>query len=47
LIPTKYAYRFHDDLPSDTLVILKNLGHVPMEEGAQESLEVVLAFLKN
>jgi pimeloyl-ACP methyl ester carboxylesterase len=46
LIPTKSAYRFHDDLPNDTLVILKNLGHVPMEEGAKESLEVVMGFLK-
>jgi pimeloyl-ACP methyl ester carboxylesterase len=46
LIPTKSAYRFHDDLPNDTLVILKNLGHVPMEEGAWESLEVVRIFLK-
>jgi pimeloyl-ACP methyl ester carboxylesterase len=47
LIPTKSAYRFHDDLPNDTLVILKNLGHVPMEEGAKESLEVVMGFLKD
>ncbi len=46
LIPTKSAYRFHNDLPNDTLVILKNLGHVPMEEGAMESLEVVMGFLK-
>jgi pimeloyl-ACP methyl ester carboxylesterase len=46
LIPTKYAYRFHDDLSNDSLVILKNLGHVPMEEGAKESLEVVRGFLK-
>jgi pimeloyl-ACP methyl ester carboxylesterase len=46
LIPTKSAYRFHDDLPNDTLVILKKLGHVPMEEGAKESLEVVMRFLK-
>jgi pimeloyl-ACP methyl ester carboxylesterase len=46
LIPTKSAYRFHDDLPNDTLVILKNLGHVPMEEGARESVEVVRGFLK-
>jgi pimeloyl-ACP methyl ester carboxylesterase len=47
LIPTKSAYRFHDDLPNDTLVILKNLGHVPMEEGANKSLKVVMDFLKN
>ncbi len=47
LIPLKSAYRFHNNLPSDTLVILKNLGHVPMEENPEESLAVVLNFLKN
>jgi pimeloyl-ACP methyl ester carboxylesterase len=47
LIPLKSAYRFHNDLPNDTLVILKNLGHVPMEENPEESLAVVLNFLKN
>jgi pimeloyl-ACP methyl ester carboxylesterase len=46
LIPTKYAYRFHNDLPNDSLVILKNAGHVPMEESPKESLEVVMGFLK-
>jgi pimeloyl-ACP methyl ester carboxylesterase len=46
LIPTKSAYRFHNDLPNDTLVILKNIGHVPMEESPNESLVAVLAFLK-
>lgn len=47
LIPIKSAYRFHDDLPNDTLVILKNMGHVPMEESPQESLSALLPFLKN
>jgi len=47
LIPIHNAYRFHDDLPNDTLVILKNSGHVPMEENPKESLEAVLQFLKN
>ena len=46
LIPTNSAHRFHDDLPNDTLVILKNVGHVPMEESPQESLAALLAFLK-
>jgi pimeloyl-ACP methyl ester carboxylesterase len=45
LIPTKSAYRFHNDLPNDTQVILKNMGHVPMEEGPEESLAVLLPFL--
>ena len=45
LIPVESAYRFQKDLPNDTLVILKNSGHVPMEENPVESLEVVLAFI--
>jgi len=47
LIPTKSAYRFHQDLPNDTLVIIKNVGHVPMEEKPNESLAVFMTFLKN
>ena len=46
LIPLSNAYRFHDDLPHDTLVILKNMGHVPMEENPKESLKAVLDFLR-
>jgi pimeloyl-ACP methyl ester carboxylesterase len=46
LIPLRSAYRFHDDLPNDTLVILHNAGHVPMEECPNESLNAVLYFLK-
>jgi len=46
LVPINNAYRFHNDLPNDTLVILKNSGHVPMEESPEESLTAVLAFLE-
>lgn len=46
LIPLSNAYRFHTDLPNDTLVILKNMGHVPMEENPKESLKAVLDFLR-
>lgn len=46
LIPVQYAYRFHTDLPNDTLVILKNTGHVPMEESPEKSLAPLLVFLK-
>ena len=31
LIPTTHAQQFHEDLLNDTLVILQNVGHVPME----------------
>jgi pimeloyl-ACP methyl ester carboxylesterase len=47
LIPVEKAYQFHDDLPNDTLVILKNVGHVPMEESPDESLKPVSVFLQN
>jgi pimeloyl-ACP methyl ester carboxylesterase len=46
LIPMENGQRFHDDLPNDTLVILKNMGHVPMEENPVESLRPVLEFLR-
>jgi pimeloyl-ACP methyl ester carboxylesterase len=45
LIPLESAYRFHQDLPHDTLVILQNSGHVPMEENPAESLAAVLNFI--
>ena len=45
LIPLENAYHFHADLPNDTMVILKNMGHVPMEENPKESLKAVLDFL--
>lgn len=46
LVPTASAYRFQEDLRNDTLVILPNLGHVPMEEDPEASLKPVIAFLK-
>jgi pimeloyl-ACP methyl ester carboxylesterase len=45
LIPKEKAYQFHKDLPNDTLVVMENIGHVPMEESPDQSLEVVLSFL--
>ncbi len=46
LIPVENAEHFHTDLPNDTLVVLKNLGHVPMEEDPRATLAVVKQFLK-
>jgi pimeloyl-ACP methyl ester carboxylesterase len=46
LIPTENAQRFHQDLPNDTLLIFKGLGHVPMEENPSETVKSVIAFLK-
>ena len=46
LIPVKNAFRFQNDLPNDTLVLIKNSGHCPMEESPQETLIPLLNFLK-
>ncbi|TYA58882.1 alpha/beta fold hydrolase [Formosa maritima] len=45
LIPVENAYLFQEDLPNDTLVILDDIGHVPMEESPLESLIPVINFL--
>ncbi|HKL40539.1 MAG TPA: alpha/beta hydrolase [Cryomorphaceae bacterium] len=47
LIPVESARRFHADLPNDTLVILPDLGHVPMEENPEKSFAALRAFLKD
>ena len=47
LIPLKMAYQFHNDLANDTLIILKDVGHIPMEESPVQSLAPVISFLKN
>ena len=46
LVPIENAHRFHEDLPNDTLVILKGVGHVPMEESPNESVAAVISFLE-
>lgn len=46
LIPVENAYKFQADLPNNTLVILDNTGHTPMEESPLESIKPVLHFLK-
>jgi pimeloyl-ACP methyl ester carboxylesterase len=46
LIPTDVAEKFHADLPNDTMVIFKDLGHTPMEEDPQETVKSVIDFLK-
>jgi pimeloyl-ACP methyl ester carboxylesterase len=46
LIPVENAYKFEENLPNNTLVILENTGHTPMEESPLESLAPVISFLK-
>jgi pimeloyl-ACP methyl ester carboxylesterase len=41
----KYADEFHARIPSSRVVVFPGLGHVPMEEDPQRSVEVVKEFL--
>lgn len=47
LIPPSASDYFAKLLLRDTLVVLENLGHVPMEEDPSKSIQPVLEFLKN
>jgi pimeloyl-ACP methyl ester carboxylesterase len=46
LIPVDHAYKFQRDLPLDSLVILSNVGHVPMEEAPQLVIPLVEKFIQ-
>jgi pimeloyl-ACP methyl ester carboxylesterase len=45
LIPVANAYKFQRDLPNNQLVILKGLGHVPMEESPELVIPLVRKFI--
>lgn len=45
LIPVEMAYRFHQDIPNSELRIIKNSGHVPMEESPEEVIPLVEQFI--
>ena len=47
LIPVDNAYKFQRDLPADTLAILQNVGHVPMEETPELVIPLVKKFIKS
>lgn len=47
LIPVENARKFHESLPNNTLAILDDTGHTPMEESPIESLEFVTDFLED
>jgi pimeloyl-ACP methyl ester carboxylesterase len=44
-IPLETGRRMHNLLPNATLFIIKNSGHVPMEENPKESLLILKEFL--
>lgn len=45
LIPMRFGDQLAKDLPNDTLVVLKNIGHVPMEEDPTQTTEWIRKFL--
>ena len=46
LIPLNVAEKFHADLPNDTMVVFKDLGHTPMEEDPMNTVKTVKVFLR-
>ena len=45
LVPVESAKVFDREIPNSTSVIYENVGHIPMEEVAQQSAEDVRAFI--
>ena len=45
LIPLNVAEKFHKDLPNDTMIVFKDLGHTPMEEDPMKTVKAVKDFL--
>ncbi len=45
LIPLDVAEKFHRDLPNDTMIVFKDLGHTPMEEDPMTTVATVKDFL--
>lgn len=44
-ISVKSAYKFNEDIPNSKLVIMKETGHLPMEERPEESVKIAIDFL--
>jgi len=46
LISVANAYSFQKDLKNNSIVILKNVGHIPMEEAPNAVAEAITGFIK-
>lgn len=46
LVNVEAAPRFHEDIPNSELLIYENMGHVPMEEIPERSVQDFMDFLK-
>jgi pimeloyl-ACP methyl ester carboxylesterase len=47
LIDVENAYLFQKDIKNNSLVILKNVGHIPMEESPYAVAEAINYFINN
>ncbi len=47
LIPTECAYKFKKDIKNSKLVMIKNSGHIPMEESPEQVIPAVEDFLNS
>jgi pimeloyl-ACP methyl ester carboxylesterase len=45
VVPIAHAQRFHDDIAGSQLVVFATLGHVPQEEGPDQTLQALEDFL--
>ena len=45
-IPVELAPKYHNDIPNSELFIMENVGHVPMEENPDKSVQRTIEFLE-
>jgi len=44
-LPVENAYRFHETIPENDLIVYDYVGHLPMEEIPEDTAQDVMAFL--
>ncbi len=47
VVPPEHAYRFHKDIKGSEFIMYEKIGHLPMEENAQNSANDALEFLNS
>jgi len=47
LLPVSMAYRFEEDLDNETLIIYDGVGHIPMEEIPDQTVQDLKAFISS
>ena len=46
LVPHTLSEKFQNAMPNDTLILYTNMGHIPMEEMPEQSVQDAIRFLK-